>query len=552
MKLTTLYKNKFSPLLCFFVIQLAFFSCSKKLDLNPLDQYASNVFWNNEGNVHIALTALYKGNIQQTNGAEFSPTDWWSYNGLIMLELATDNAYDRRGDNSPVNQLTSGAITSNNGVLPNYWSNSYSRIANCNYFLENIEKAPLTEDVMKRMIAEARFLRASQYLYLVTYFGSVPLTTKTLTLQEANTVEKASVKEVEDFIETELTGAAVDLPKDGDMSAGERGRATRQAALAFLGRLYLTEENWKMAASTYQQIIDMNDNIIDPDYASLFNGTNESSKEIIFATQYIVDLAPNAMLQHFYPRMSMGWSIFCPLGSLAESYDFKDGSSFSYNSSLYHPEDIGKNRDPRFKYNILYNNESFRGKPYISDPDAENSPDQVTLSKQATRTGYELLKYCYEGYSGGDLQNSGIDLPIIRYAEVLLSYLEAKVHTGAVDQSLLDATINKVRGRSSVNMPPISETNPQKLMAILKKERRNELAFEGIRLWDLYRWKEAATILQGKFYGASFPGAKNLRKSSDGVSDPYSRWYTTTKSFQPSDYPWPIPQSEVNINPKLK
>src|SRR5690606_8562485 len=119
--------------------------------------------------------------------------------------------------------------------------------------------------------------------------------------------------------------------------------------------------------------------------------------EIIFATQYIVDLAPNAMLQHFYPAMSMGWSIFCPLGSLAESYDFQDGSPFSYESSQYSPEDLGKNRDPRFRYNILYNNEQFRGARYITDPDETSSPDQLTLSKQATRTGYGLLKYCYEG-----------------------------------------------------------------------------------------------------------------------------------------------------------
>ncbi len=89
-------------------------------------------------------------------------------------------------------------------------------------------------------------------------------------------------------------------------------------------------------------------------------------------------------------------------------------------------------------------------------------------------------------------------------------------------------------------------------MAITKKERRNELAFEGIRLWDLYRWNDAVTVLQGKFFGASFPGSVKLRKAPDNSVDPFSRWYVTTKAFSAGNYPWPIPQSEININPKLK
>lgn len=546
------YSNKFFGWFGISILALSLFSCQKKLNLNPLDQYASNVFWTSESNVNLALTALYKGNIQMIDGAEFNPTDWWSYNGLIFLEFATDNAYDRRGDNSPVNQLTSGALTSNNRLLTPYWSNSYSRIAKCNYFLENIKKTSIDDSIKNRMIAEARFLRASQYLYLSTYFGSVPLVTKTLTLEEANTVDKVPQKTVQDFVEAEFTGASASLPTAGNLPSSERGRATRQADMAFLGRLYLTEQNWQNAADTYKQIIDLNDNIIDPDYASLFNGTNEGSKEIIFATQYLVDLAPNGMMQHFYPRMSSGWSIFCPLGSLAESYDFTDGTPFLYNSVEYDPTDIAKNRDPRFKYNIMYNNEQFKGQIYDSNPDHSSAPDQLTLTIQATRTGYCMKKFNYEGFSGGDLQNSGIDLPIIRYAEVLLSYLEAEIHLGNISQTLLDQTVNKVRSRASVNMPPITETDPVKLMAILKKERRNELAFEGIRLWDLYRWNDASTILEGKFFGASYPGAINLRKAPDGSTDPYSRWFVTTKKFDPSNYPWPVPQSEVNINPKLK
>lgn len=174
----------------------------------------------------------------------------------------------------------------------------------------------------------------------------------------------------------------------------------------------------------------------------------------------------------------------------------------------------------------------------------------TTQANQSSQTGYGLKKFCPEGYSGG-LGQSGIDLPIIRYAEILLSYLEAKIEDGdPIDQALLDGTINLVRERSSIGMPAITETDPVKLLEIVRHERRVELACEGIRYWDLLRWHIADSVLNGVFYGAPYPGAKKTRKAPDGHTDLYSRWYVTQKHFRMQDYQWPIPQSEVNINPK--
>jgi hypothetical protein len=538
--------------LCIAAFLITQTSCKKDLDRSPLSDLASNDFWSTPSNVNLALTALYRGEIQYAIDAEYNPTDWWSYAGLTFLEMATDNAYDRRGDNSVYNQLTNGALTANNVNLSYYWSFSYARIARCNYFLENIGKADLTAAVRSRMIAEARFIRASQYLYLVSYYGSVPLVTHTLTLDSANTVSKAAVADIENYTESELLAAVADLPTMANLLASEQGRAPRQAVLAFLGRLYLFEKNWQKATDAYKQIIDYNENIIDPNYSSLFDGSNEGSKELIFQTEYLMNTASNGMDLHMNPRMCGGFSLFCPLASMAESYDFSDGSPFSYSNPLYNPNDVGANRDPRFDYNIMYNGSKFKGLTYASHPDSTKALDQTTTNIQATRTGYCIRKYQAEGVSNTALSNSGINLPIIRYAEVLLSYLEAQIQLGNIDQPLLDATINKVRGRASVNMPPVTELDPTSLMAIVKKERRNELAFEGIRLWDLYRWDDAVTVLQGKFYGASFPGSVKLRKAPDNSIDPFSRWYVTTKAFKPGNYPWPVPQSETNINPNLK
>ncbi|MCX2450452.1 RagB/SusD family nutrient uptake outer membrane protein [Pedobacter sp. PLR] len=552
MKVTYLYKFMLPVLLIPGILS----SCKKELNKSPLAQFSTEAFWTSQANVNLALAGLYKGNIQMSvnpTSAEYSATDWWSYHGLLYTEFATDNAYDRRGDNSGYNTLTNGTLTATNGYLANYWTASYARIARSNYFLENISKAAIDPAIVARMIAEARFIRACQYFYLSQFFGSVPLVQKTLTPSEANTVTKATKQAVQDFAEQEFKESAAALPRYGQMAGTDRGRATAQAALAFLGRLYLAEEKWPDAAATYKQIIDFGDNLIDPNFESLFNGTNETSKEIIFATQYLQDLAPNGMMQHNYPAILGGFMLECPLGSLVESYEFTDGTPFSFSDPRYNAANPALNRDPRLKFTVLANGQPFKNITYNSHPDATSSPDQLTTTKQGTRTGFALKKFNSEAFSGGDLQNSGIDLPIIRYAEVLLGYLEAKLEAGqAGDQALLDATINKVRARSTVNMPRVTEMNPAALRVILRRERRNELALEGIRYWDLLRWKNIGQVLNGDFYGAAFPGATNLRKKGSTV-DPYSRWYVTSKAFRVGqDELWPIPQSEVSINPNLK
>lgn len=549
----SIYQFKTTVFLGLFSLALSLTACKKNLDLTPLSSFSSDAFWTSQSNAALALAGVYRGNIQMLDAGEFSATDWWSYHGLLFLELASDNAYDRRGDNSGLNTLTNGTLTNSNAYISQYWSLSYARIARANYFIENVDKTPMDAAIIERMKAEARFIRATQYFYLSQYFGAVPLVTKTLTAAEANVVTKSPKADVAAFVITELKAVAAVLPRYSELTAAEKGRASSQAALAFLGRAQLGEHLFADAAATYATIINYGDNNIDPNYSSLFDGTNESSKEIIFATQFLKDLAPNAMQLHDFPAIVGGYHLFNPLGSLVESYEFKDGTPFSYADARYNAADVGQNRDPRLSYNVLYNGQNFGSYKYVSHPDSTNSADQLTLTKQATRTGYGLRKFNNPSYIGSDLANSGTDLPIIRYAEVLLSYLEAKLESGElVTQALLDATINQVRGRSSVNMPPVTETDPTRLRVILRRERRNELAFEGIRLWDLLRWKVAADVLNGDFYGAPFPGAANLRKKGT-TADAYSRWYVTSKAFRAgADEYWPIPLSEVSINPNLK
>lgn len=532
---------------------IAVFSLLTSCDLerNPLDKYAENAFWTDEENAQLALTGLYRGSIS-FNAAEYSPGDWWSYGGLLFFEFPTDNAYDRRGSSSNFHKMTDGTLMPNNAFIKNYWSNSYSKITRCNYFLEGIDNLNSAPEIVARFKAEARFLRATQYFYLSQFFGDVPLVTKVLTRDEANIVEKTSQRDILSFITQEFKEAAADLPRFKDLKSDEAGRASKLAALAFLGRTFLAAKEYPEAAKAYEEIISYGDNKIDPDYQSIFLQSNERSSENIFSMQYLQDMAGSALPQHAFSRTEGGWCLINITADLFEAYPFKDGTPFSYDNPLYNPDNLGENRDPRLDYTILYNGAPFRGGIYNCHPDSELGSDRIG-SGQTTQTGFLMRKYMDETYTGNVLSYGG-DLPIIRYAEVLLSYLEAKLEAGeAISQSLLDATINQIRGRASVNMPPVTETNPDRLRPILRNERRIELAMEGIRYWDLLRWGIAHEVLKGDIYGAPFPGSIRTSPNKNGEVDKYGRWYVNTRAFRNNqDYRWPIPQSEQDINPNLR
>lgn len=523
-----------------------FISCD--LDRTPLDQFSEETFWSSEENALLALTGIYRGDIK-FNEPEFTPTDWWSYSGLMFMEFPTDNAYDRRGSGSNYFRMTDGTLLSNNDYTMAYWKESYTKIARCNRFLEGIGQLD-NPAAASRFAAEARFVRAAQYFYLSQFFQDVPLVTKVLTKEEANTVDKATKEQITEFIIKEFTEAATDLPRFKDLKASETGHACKQASLAFLERTLLAAKKYKEAAA-YKEIIDLGDNIIDPDYASLFLPSNENSSENILSMQYIQDLAGNGLLQHAYPVKDGGWCLINVTASLFESYQFIDGTPFSYDNPLYNADNLGKNRDPRLDYTIYYNGATFKGSTYDCHPDSKSS-DKVA-GGQTTQTGLMIRKYLDETFSG-NLNSYGANIPIIRYAEVLLSYLEAKLEGGdPITQDLLNETINKVRGRASVQMPPITELNSDKLRPVLRNERRVELSMEGIRYWDLLRWEIAHEVLNDDIYGAPYPGSKRVSPNKQGVVDKYGRWYVNSRSFRKDkDYKWPIPQSEQDINPNLR
>ena len=134
------------------------FNTSCSLERNPLDQFAENEFWTNEENALIALTGIYRGNTI-FNSEEYSPSDFWSYSGIMFLEFASDNAYDRRGNNSGFFQMVNGNLTANNRFTSSYWTNAYAKIARCNRFLDGIGKISASKEIITRFKSFCCFLK---------------------------------------------------------------------------------------------------------------------------------------------------------------------------------------------------------------------------------------------------------------------------------------------------------------------------------------------------------------------------------------------------------
>lgn len=544
---------------------MLFGAASCDLDRQPLTSYGADNFWTSEQNAYLALVGIYHGETE-FYGEEYNPSDWWSYQGLLMPEVSSDNGWDRRGLNSPYGLITAGTLSaSRTGATYNYWKLSYKKIARCNKFLEEWEKYPGEKTAtMNRFKAEARFLRATQYFYLASYFHNVPLVTQSLSMEEANNVKKTSRSEVTKWVCTEMQEAANDLPTWAEVAAENAyGRVCKQAALAFKGRTELMMQQWTEAAATFKSIIDMGENQLSNNYAALFQpSTADALSENIFVFRYDDDKCGSGMLKQFNPTMDGavgGWCLFNVAAGLFEAYQFTDGTPFSYHSPLYDPTDLAKNRDPRLAMTLYWNGATFGQGVYNCDPDnnAGNGKDGLHPSYQCTKTGYMMRKYIDENYiyNGGDSNKYPLKLPIIRYAEVLLSYVEAKMEAGTLTASDLQY-LNEVRQRPGVNMPTITETDAASLRPLLRAERRVELALEGNRLWDLLRWGIAAEALTGDVWGASFPGSPATinRNESNGKVDPegVDRWYVGTRACADGPTVWPISQTEQDINPNLR
>ncbi len=507
---------------------------------NPRDELSSSSFWKNENDALLALTGIYDAARGTPNNDVIGfqrPFSWMTDEGRNKMGLGT---------------WVSGELftTSDAQVRINGWQRPYQAIFRSNFFLDNIDKVEGMDPVLKaQYIAEARFLRAEQYFWLSFRFGNVPMPTNVLSVEEANSIMQTPKDQVVEFTLNELTAAAADLPATRPES--ERGRILKGAALAYKGRLLLIEKRWAEAAAAYKEIIDSDAHIIDPRFQDIFTVRGNNSKEIIF--QYVCLQGQGTYANYFYQRN------FCPhffggfeegaiYQELIDEFLMNDGLPID-ESPLYDPENPFDNRDPRLYASVFLPDYTvFRGITFQGHPDST----QHGIRTRIGSTGYVVKKFVDELYTGDD-PLTGADYIMIRYAEVLLGYLEAMLESGAtITQQLLDLTINQIRSRAAVGMPPVTETDQGKLREIVRRERRIELFYEPyIRHMDLHRWGLWPEIMETSFHGMKLTDDPGNYKTYPVDANGHLISWNRKGHFRPANRLIPIPQVEIDINPNL-
>ncbi|RUT72462.1 RagB/SusD family nutrient uptake outer membrane protein [Flavobacterium cupreum] len=534
-------KNIFKHIKFIPLVFLLLVSC-EDLDLAPEDRFTDSNYWTSVDKAQLMLNTAY---------SQMQKSQYFFYN-----EALSDNAYNGRGDNAGAASLGAGIYDPSLGRIKEEWNDRYGGIKSCNLLLENIDRIPNADAVViARMKAEARFLRAFQHFQLTTWFGDIPLLKKDPSLQEATSISRTSHAEVIAYILSELDAIIPALPKNTQLATADRGKITMGAAVALKARVLLYEGKWQEVVQTLEPFIAnaYGTYSLFPSYEGVFQQQNEYNSEDILSLQYVpqdrtwgefFDMAP----------ISAGSRLnaLAPTQELVDSYLMLNGKKINEAGSGYNENDPYINRDPRLTYTVVYDQYNWKeadGSSHIiyikpgSSPTNEH-PDEFAQGSSSTPTGYFTRKY-YDVQHGTDLK-SGINLMLFRYSDILLMYAEAKSELSQMTSAVWDQTIKPIRSRAGFTdaaaLSYNSALGQAQLKEIVRNERRTELAMEGLRIFDIRRWKIAENVLNGYAHGAKF--------GVSSVDNGYLR--VNLRTFDPGKhYLWPIPRDERLINTNL-
>lgn len=562
----------------------------------------------------ILLAACKKGFLERTPQTSISDGDYWKtpndlrlyvnsfYNGLPSYIQAyftagifseddyqgSDNMVDRNYNRSLNGERT--LPVSEGGWTYGDWGN----IRSTNYFLGHYQNATGSAAEINKYVGEALFFKAWHYFSKLKSFGNLPWLSKTLL--PSDTVElkapRLSRSVVVDSMMAILDKAIEYLPSK-DTPGYENFRIYKELAAAFQSRVALYEGTWekyhagtpfgvpgsdgskflRKAAAAAKLVMDSKKFGIDNTgavnaYWKLFNQPSyASSKEVMFWRQYNADDGNYTFISR-YLKLGGGRGI---TKNLVDDYLCTDGAPISV-SPLYEGDEtlvkVATNRDPRLAQTVQIND----GNHYLIDTTRFWRPAyDATANEDKDYTGYQI----YKGLStDGRQHDKGTQgLIYLRYAEVLLNYMEAKAELGEATQEDADLTINLLRNR--VGMPGLVVaaivTDPKwqfpslsPLINEVRRERRVELACEGYRHDDIWRWAAAGTLIKGwKPKGAKRAQFEAMGGSAvtsfypvdeQGYIFPYKNNVVGANGYQfktERDYLLPIPTDQLLLNPNL-
>jgi len=571
-----------------FLFAIGCLGCNKDLlDTAPNSSVSNSTMWTTDNLTDLGVAGVY--NALRLN---------MSHSGSITpYELYQMDRFSFTGQSRWDEPLMTGTITAGDPLFLNIWQMMYEGIQRANDGIVNIpSKSPSTAEKKARLIAECKFLRAYFYFRLNEVYKGVPIYLEPFTVAEAikgRETEEAVWQQVLD----DLT-ACIDEPNLPDrylQGDANYGHVSKSAAYALRGKVYLYRKEWELAVADFQKVEEAGHHLF-TDYKQLFKEANEQCPEMIFSIQHHAEsgYGNNFQLLCGWPSVySRGWNYYMPSPHLVDLHENIDGTPFDWDAvipgysgltvnerevfflrnnltdgekaaaqlrgaemNLYLPqgneERIKKayeNRDPRLQANIVTPYATFRGAYNFTNVESLQHM-RWPFRGQALENGdiqsdtqinffYFYRKFVAEGVNEIIDRNYGaIDFPVIRYADVLLMWAEALNEQGLISDAV--EKVNAVRERAGVAQLNTNAATTvhgkDDLRLRIQNERRVELPNEGINYFDELRW---GTWEENVFQ------AGNGRQQIWGAN-------VSNYSYKGDHlYTWPIPSSEIQMNPNL-
>lgn len=552
-------------------------SCSKTGFLDPTVTTSLNeqTTFSDSTNAMAFLNNIYTG-----VGMSMDPRRF----GGGGLDASSDEAegYTTSSSYSGYIQFATGSVTPN--IVPNdVWSRSYGYIRSVNQFLKHVPVIPVSAFMKVEVKAEARFLRAWYYSLLVQHYGGIPLVNDTLyTAADVIPAKRASFKRCIDYIvsECDIASTALSNTQTGSLY----GRASRGACLALKARMLLLAASplfnnggiakgtaldsivaypdidpnrWKLAAdaarsvialNAYQIYVDSTTALKDKGYGFQKLFTLRSNPEYVFAWM----MGDNKYLESYWDVPSRGGSGGAfPYQELVDAFPMSNGKAITDPTSGYNSGYPYKNRDPRLNYTVIHDstlrpifgaNQPSPVSLYWNTGVTPAAPASGDAVYKGTPTGYYTYKMMDPTVINNSLSNSIRCLPLIRYAEVLMTLAEASNEFGGPSFEVYQS-IETIRMRAGLRpyKLPVGLSKDQ-MRAIIQNERRLEFAFEGLRFFDVRRWMIAEQTDNLQMHGLEVDRAPAVS---------YKLFNVRKHNFSKAMYLWPISQTEIIKSPEL-
>lgn len=401
-------------------------ACHDILDRYPLEGPPSATFFSNEEELTLAINGAYE-------------SLYWVSNANVpyqmFLEGATDIVYVR-GNYANMDVIRIGQATASTAVFQSVWDTFYNHISRCNNILDHMHRARenVSETFYARIEAEAKFLRAYNYFFLTSLYGDVPFVEHLLDWDKP-LLAKTPVRQIIDAMYTDLDFAFDHVPLT--CTDKQYNRITQGAVMGLKARIALMNHDMEIAADAAWKVISSGVYSVDDSYQYLFLYNGMNSHEVILQMPFAEGIKTNQMPRYLGARSAPGYSAIVPTQVLVDTYQCLDGERID-RSNLYDPKKPFDKRDPRLAYTILYPGQWHAGIKFETHPDSIKTTkivngvytritNEEATHAYATFTGYLFRKYYDEQDLPAKVAKSSLNFMIMRYAEVLLTYAEAKI-----------------------------------------------------------------------------------------------------------------------------